>query len=73
MFNFVLKKMMKQQLKNLPPEQAEKIMSAFEKDPKFFEQIAKEIKEKTKNGANQQNASMQVMMKHKQKLQDLMK
>jgi len=73
MFNFVLKKMMKQQLKNLPPEQAEKIMTAFEKDPKFFEQIAKEIKEKTKNGANQQNASMQVMMKHKQKLQDLMK
>jgi len=65
--------MMKQQLKNLPPEQAEKIMTAFEKDPKFFEQIAKEIKEKTKNGANQQNASMQVMMKHKQKLQDLMK
>ena len=73
MFNFVLKKMMKQQLKNLPPAQAEKIMVAFEKDPKFFEQIAKEIKEKTKNGANQQNASMQVMMKHKAKLQDLMK
>ncbi len=64
---------MKQQLKNLPPEQADRIMNAFEKDPKFFEQIAKEIKEKVKAGANQQNASMQVMMKHKEKLQELMK
>ena len=73
MFNFMMKKMMQKQLKNLPKDQADKLMSAFEKDPKFFQDIAKQIQAKVKAGANQQNASMQVMMENRQKLQELMK
>lgn len=73
MFNFVLKKMMKSQLKNLPADQQEKIMTAFEKDPKFFQDMAKQIQEKVKNGADQQNAAMQVMMENQKRLQELMK
>lgn len=73
MFNFVMKKMMQKQLKNLPKDQADKLMAAFEKDPKFFQDIAKQIQKKVKAGADQQNASMQVMMENRQRLQELMK
>lgn len=73
MFNFVMKKMMQKQLKNLPKDQADKLMAAFEKDPKFFQDIAKQIQKKVKAGADQQNASMQVMMENREKLQELMK
>jgi mRNA-degrading endonuclease RelE of RelBE toxin-antitoxin system len=73
MFNFVMKKMMQKQLKNLPKDQADKLMAAFEKDPKFFQDIAKQIQKKVKAGANQQNASMQVMMENRERLQELMK
>jgi len=68
-----MKKMMQKQLKNLPKDQADKLMAAFEKDPQFFKDIAKQIQKKVKAGANQQNASMQVMMENRQKLQELMK
>lgn len=69
----MMKKMMQKQLKNLPKDQADKLMSAFEKDPKFFQDIAKQIQKKVKNGADQQNASMQVMMENRERLQELMK
>jgi hypothetical protein len=71
--NFLMKAMLKKQLKQLPADQQEKVMAAFEKDPKFFEDIAKEIKAKMKEGADQQSATMLVMMKNQKKLQDLMK
>jgi hypothetical protein len=72
MFNFVTKKLMQAQLKNLPKEQQEAIMMAFEKDPDFFKKIAEEIKQEVKKGKSQQTASMQVMMKHQNKLRELM-
>jgi hypothetical protein len=73
MFNFVMKKMLQQQLKGVPQDQQDKIMSAFEKNPDLFKKIAKEVKEETKKGKDQQTASMLVMMKYKRELQELMK
>jgi hypothetical protein len=72
MLNFFAKKMMESQLKNLPKDQQEKIMTAFQKDPEFFKNLADEIKKEVKSGKSQQVASMNVMMKHKDKLRDLM-
>jgi len=69
--NFLMKQIMKRKMKDVPKEQQEMLMALVEKDPKFFENIAKEIKEKTKGGMDEQMASMQVMMKHKQKLQQI--
>jgi len=63
---------MERQLKNLPKEQREAIMIAFEKDPQFFKDMAKEIKKEVKAGKSQQVASMNVMMKHQNKLRELM-
>ncbi|MFT5179534.1 MAG: hypothetical protein ACI9GH_000415 [Candidatus Paceibacteria bacterium] len=71
--NFLMKKMMKRQLKGLPPDQQDKFMKMIEKDPKFFTELAKEIEVETKKGKDQQAASLAVMMKHKKKLQELMK
>ena len=70
--NFFTKKIMQAQLRNLPKEQQEAIMTAFEKDPEFFKAMAKEIKKEVKSGKSEQAASMAVMMKHKNKLQELM-
>ncbi len=72
MFKFLMKKLLASQVKNLPKEQQEAILSAFDRDPKFFQDMADEIKKEVKAGKSQQNASMLVMMKHKDKLRDLM-
>ncbi len=70
--NFLMKAMLKKQLKALPPQQQEMIIKAVEENPKLFEVIAKEIQEKIKKGVDKQAAAMQVMMAHKQELQKAM-
>lgn len=70
--NFLMKAMLKKQLANLPKDQQEMIITMIEKNPKLFEQIAKEIKEKVKNGVPQQTAAMSVFMTHKDEIQKLM-
>jgi predicted transcriptional regulator len=69
--NFLMKKLMEHKLKNLPADQKDMIMALMEKNPKLFEEIAKEIQAKVKAGTPEQTASMQVMMKHKNELQKL--
>jgi hypothetical protein len=71
--NFIMKAMLRRQMKNIPAEQQEKIIVAFEKDPVFFQDIAKQIQNKVKEGKDQQTAAMEVMMANKEKLADLMK
>lgn len=66
--------MLERQLKNVPPAQREQIMAMMEKDPKLFEQIAKDIKaEMKRRGDKDQNAAaMVVMPKYQGQLQALM-
>jgi spore coat protein CotF len=72
--NFILKSILKKQLQQLPADQQEKIMAAFEKDPDFFQELAKQIQKKVKEeGKDQQTASMEVMLMNKDKLAELMK
>ena len=71
--DLLLRKMLKSQLKGMPEAQQDMIISAVEKNPKLFEDIAKEAQEKIKGGMDQQAATMQVMMSHQKELQDLMK
>lgn len=70
--DFMVKKLLKSQLKNVPKEQQEMIMTMVEKDPKLFEKISKEIKAEMKNGSDQMAASMKVMPKYQAQLQKLM-
>lgn len=70
--NIVLKQALKTQTKNLPPKQQEKLMAAFEKDPAFFENLEKQIKNKMNQGKGQFEASVEVMKENQDKLRKLM-
>lgn len=69
---FLMKKMLARQLKGVPEAQRAQIMAMVEKDPKLFEQIAKEIKAEMKTGKDQTAAAMIVMPKYQKELQALM-
>lgn len=67
-----VEKMMERQMKNLPEDQRAALMAMLEKNPDFFEGIAKEIEEEVKGGKNQMAAAMGVMRRHQAKLQKMM-
>lgn len=70
--NFLMKKMMERQMKNVPKEQQERIMNAVQTNPELFKKINKEIKAEIKKGRSQMVASMEVMKKHQKELQQAM-
>lgn len=71
--NFATKKLLERQLKNAPPEQRDMIMGLMEKNPKLFEQLAKEIQDEMKNnGNNQMAAAMKVLPKYQKELMESM-
>jgi len=69
-----MKKLLERQLKDVPEAQRAQIMAMVGKDPKLFEQIAKEIKAemKRRGDKNQEAAAMTVMPKYQKQLQALM-
>lgn len=66
--NFVMKAMLKKQMKGIPEEQQEFFLSLIEKNPDFFMKIAQEAQEKIKGGMPQQDAMMAVMKAHEDEL-----
>ncbi len=70
--NVLMKQMLKSQMKNLPQDQQDMIFKAIEKDPEFFNDIAKKIEQKVKEGKSQTAASMEVMRENQDKLRKLM-
>jgi len=68
-----MKSMLKKQLGNIPKEQQEKLFTAIEKDPEFFQVLAEEIQERVKSGMDQQTAAMEVLMANSQKLTELLR
>lgn len=69
---FFMKQMLKSKLKHLPKEQQDKIIAVIEKNPDFFENIAKKIDARVKQGKDQMAATMEVMREHQAELQKLM-
>ena len=70
--NMMMKQMMKSQMKGLSAEQQDRILAAIDKDPEFFENIAKQIEQKIKEGKDKVSASMEVMRANQDKLRKLM-
>ncbi len=64
--------MLKSKLKHLPKEQQDKIIAVIEKNPDFFENIAKKIDARVKQGKDQMAATREVMREHQAELQKLM-
>jgi HPt (histidine-containing phosphotransfer) domain-containing protein len=72
MLNFVMKQMVKRQIKDMPKDQQEMIMTLIDENPELLKTISGEIQAKVKKGIDQQTAMMQVMMDHKDELQRAM-
>ncbi|MFA5934352.1 MAG: hypothetical protein WC827_00480 [Candidatus Paceibacterota bacterium] len=70
--NIMMKQMLKSQMKGLPEDQQNKIIGAIEKNPEFFNDIAKKIEQKMKEGKDQMSASMEVMRENQNELRKLM-
>jgi len=71
--NFAMKKLMESQMKNVPEDQRELIMTMVEKDPALFEKIAKELQAEMKNnGNNQMAAAMKVLPKYQNEILTIM-
>lgn len=70
--SFIARKILESQLKNIPTDQREKIISAFEKNPELFKKIAFEIESEVKNGADQMTAATRVAEKYKTEVQALL-
>ena len=70
--DFFMKKMLEKQMKDLPAEQRNQMIAVISENPEFFQNIAKEIKQKQKEGRDQMAATMEVMRKHQGELQKIM-
>ncbi|MFA6430196.1 MAG: hypothetical protein WC229_00265 [Candidatus Paceibacterota bacterium] len=70
--NLAMKQMLKSQMKDVPAEQQEKILAAIEKNPQFFEDIAKKVQQKVSEGKDQVSATMDVMRENQDELRKLM-
>ena len=70
--NFILKALVKKQLKDVPEEQIDMILAAMEKNPAFFQKIAEEIKSKVSSGMSQQDAVNAAMKDHGDELKGVL-
>ena len=67
----MMKAMMSRQLKGMPKEMQDKVLSMVEKNPEFFEKMAKEIKARTDRGEDQMMAMQSVAKQHQAELQQM--
>lgn len=69
---FLLKQMIKRQLKGVPEAEVDRIISIVEKNPELFKKIGEEIEKKVKSGRSQMTATMEVMRTHQAELQKIL-
>lgn len=70
--DFLMKKMLEKQLKGIPEDQKQKIITAIQKNPELFKKIAEEVQGAVKSGQDQMQATMSVMQKYQSELKDVM-
>jgi len=68
---FLMKKMMKAKMKDVPEEEQEKMMKLVMENPELFQKIALEIQTKMKEGKEQMAATMEVMSKYQNELKNI--
>ena len=66
--NFIIKSLIKKQLKGVPDDQIDMIINAIEQDPDFFKTLAEKIKAKMAQGMNEQQAAQAIMAEHGEEL-----
>ena len=71
MKNFLMKQLMKKQVKNLPQDQQDQAMKLVDENPDLLMQIAQETQEEMKKGVDQMQAMMTVAKRHEAELKAL--
>lgn len=69
--NMAMRAMMSKQLKGMPPAMQDKVLGMVEKNPDFFEKMAKEIKARVDKGEDQMMATQAVAMQYQKELQQM--
>jgi hypothetical protein len=70
--NFLMRKMLSNQLKGVPQAEQDKIFSMIEKNPDFFQKVAVEVQEEMKKGKSQMDATMEVVKRYETDLKGMM-
>ncbi|MES2224056.1 MAG: hypothetical protein V4469_03960 [Patescibacteria group bacterium] len=70
--DFIMRKMLDRQLKDVPEDQKEKIMKLITEKPELFQKIALEAQEKMKQGKSQMDAMMEVAKAHQDELKGIL-
>ncbi len=70
--NFLIKKMLKSKMKDLPEEEQERMVKVITENPKLFQKIGEEVQIKMKDGKDQMSATMEVMQKYQSDLKQIM-
>ncbi len=70
--NFLVKVFLKNKLKHLPEDQVNMLINVIEKNPEFFQTLAKEIETAVAGGESQETATMKVLQAHQTEFQALM-
>ncbi len=70
--DFLMKKMIKSQMKDMPEAEQEKMIKLVTENPELFQKIALETKAKMKEGKDQMAAAMEVMQAHQEELKKIM-
>jgi hypothetical protein len=70
---FLMKKMIKSQLKGVPDSEVNRIIELVSKNPELFKKIGDEIQAKIKSGRSQTAATMEVMRARQAEIQKVLK
>lgn len=69
---FLMKQMIKRQLKGMPEAEIDRIVELVSKNPEVFKKIGDQIQAKVKAGRSQQAATMEVMRANQAELQKVL-
>ncbi len=69
---FLMKLMIKRQLKGMPEAEVDRIVGIVGKHPEIFKKISDQIKAKVKAGRSEQAATMEVMRANQGELQKVL-
>ena len=69
----LMKAAISRQLKGMPQEMRDQILGLVDKNPEFFENMAKEIQTRVKNGEDKMFAMQAVAKEHQAELQKLIR
>ncbi|MEI6843395.1 MAG: hypothetical protein WCK48_02725 [bacterium] len=69
--NFLMRKMLSNQMKGVPQAEQDKVFAMLEKDPELFQKIGLEVQEEMKKGKDQMSATMEVVKRYEVDLKKL--